>query len=74
MFFFSFRRFAKAHLNEGGVCLVVVSVPPVQDFSLSSLHPHMAGSVAAPEKGQRIYIIKHVHVFSIEFGNTCMYF
>ena len=50
------KYFAPVHLNQGGGGLVIVSVPPVKDFSLPRLHSHMAGSVATPEQGQKVDI------------------
>ena len=38
-----------------------MSVPPVQDFPLPGLHSHMTGSVATPEQGQRLDIMKYIH-------------
>ena len=56
-----FMCFAPAHLNQGGGGLVIMSVPPVQDFPLPGLHSHMTGSVATPEQGQRLDIMKYIH-------------
>ena len=58
---FLFLYFCIFHLNQGGGGLVIMGVPPVKDFPLPGLHSHMTGSVATPEQGQRVDIIKHMH-------------